>query len=902
MAPTRRAPSPSLPTDLPSHPAAKRARTRHHELSVPAHLSDPSSAAGKMVTPHMAEQPQPHHDGRSADSDPGVSFGWPLPASPSDPVHQAGCGVATSTSPRTQRSLMLLERETHDTRLKLGRKEMEGKGTAKCYPRQVENYRAWFEQDQSRIAASDPSRAALPAFPVTAAKVASFLHHESTREKLKRGSKSKTIEGSSLGKSHIAQVVNALENHRLNHEHEHPQDHETKISLRKDARIRAFESASKHNEPSRIERSQAIKAAGTTSDTYTNEELLRCSLWALTEFSGRQHVLVGLRDRAMLLLSAATAFRGESCRMLQWSDLFRTTAPLDQTTRVEVLAALADNAKHNQHGRVDEHGVIRHHQVELCAVGALALMFFGHFHVLDRPPPSFAPDFANKQYGEYGHREWYSNYVFYAGSTTKEMSYDNHHERITVMHKKNNIDITKKTHAGRHYAALTARAHGASTSGTKALGGWNESGSFNSVYDRAFPLDALLGAAMYNGRRPEEYTLPRGCLVPPRDLLSQIFPFVESAQAELQDRVRQLPLATDIALKQFLSVLTWFCTILLQDGAVLYSRYPQLSIFQFAPFNTPQFHAFASQSVQQVASAEEASCLAFQNLPRHLIASLQGIVTNLSLEQQAQRVENEALRFEVRQHVATQNMLLAELACQSKGQRAVGGSGRASRSVSLPVPVPPASNPTPVPGLAPTELMISGHSMSHAATTLLPDDVRVHVPAQQGNHVPQPLAPVPESSPKSAPLDVCSEVWTALTEHYGRSRLDAHEWEWRDSDWLPHYRYQPVHAITELWTEHTEGLGGHLSTRELTERWGAKWRRNEGSLKTEGGRRAKVITLIQELAAKPNWNVPLALRFIKEKYEGNAAYLNRVRAFCDYLQKNRGVGYGAVLEAATNYP
>jgi hypothetical protein len=208
------------------------------------------------------------------------------------------------------------------------------------------------------------------------------------------------IEGSSLGKSHMAQVVNALENHRLNHEHEHPQDHETRTSLRKDACIRAFESASKHNELSRIERSQAVKAARTTSggftargchaalltgcvsDTYTSEELLRCSLWALTEFSGRQQVFVGLRDRAMLLLSAATAFRGESCRMLQWSDLFQTTAPLDQTTRVEVrrsltgfhpkgeglltithinlqvLGALADNAKHNQHGRVDEHGVI----------------------------------------------------------------------------------------------------------------------------------------------------------------------------------------------------------------------------------------------------------------------------------------------------------------------------------------------------------------------------------------------------------------------------------------------------------------------------------------------------------------------------------------------------------------
>lgn len=68
-----------------------------------------------------------------------------------------------------------------------------------------------------------------------------------------------------MGKSHIAQVINALEKHRLNHEHEHPPGHETRVPLRKDSRIRAFESASKHNEPSRVAKSQAIKAAGTTS-------------------------------------------------------------------------------------------------------------------------------------------------------------------------------------------------------------------------------------------------------------------------------------------------------------------------------------------------------------------------------------------------------------------------------------------------------------------------------------------------------------------------------------------------------------------------------------------------------------------------------------------------------------
>ena len=59
--------------------------------------------------------------------------------------------------------------------------------------------------------------------------------------------------------------------------------------------------------------------------------------------------------------------------------------------------------------------------------------------------------------------------------------------------------------------------------------------------------------------------------VPPQDLLGQIFPFIELAQAKLQDHVQKSPLSTDIALKQFLSVLAVFCTVLLQDGAVLYS-------------------------------------------------------------------------------------------------------------------------------------------------------------------------------------------------------------------------------------------------------------------------------------------------------------------------------------------
>ena len=168
----------------------------------------------------------------------------------------------------------------------------------------------------------------------------------------------------------------------------------------------------------------------------------------------------------------------------------------------------------------------------------------------------------------------------------------------------------------------------------------------------------------------------------------------------------------------------------------------------------------------------------------------------------------------------------------------------------------------------------------------------------EGDQAPFPLMP---GNPTLA-ADLYQEIWTALTKRYGRAWLDAHQWEWRDGDWLPHYQYWPVSTITELWTEHAKGLGGHLSTQELGKWWGAKWWRNEGSLKTEGGRCSKVIVLIQELTAKPNWNVPQALRFIKEKYKRNPAYLGRVHAFCDYLQKDHGAGYQAILEAACHYP
>jgi hypothetical protein len=94
------------------------------------------------------------------------------------------------------------------------------------------------------------------------------------------------------------------------------------------------------------------------------------------------------------------------------------------------------------------------------------------------------------------------------------------------------------------------------------------------------------------------------------------------------------------------------------------------------------------------------------------------------------------------------------------------------------------------------------------------------------------------------------------------------------------------------------GLNGFLSTRELEEGWGARWRRNHSGLKTENGRRKKVVTLVTELSQKPGWTVALALRFLQDQY--GASY-KTPRKFCEFLQAKSNMGYHEVIAASNTY-
>jgi len=83
---------------------------------------------------------------------------------------------------------------------------------------------------------------------------------------------------------------------------------------------------------------------------------------------------------------------------------------------------LADQAKTNGTGRVDEHGLFRHRYAELCGIGGLAFCLFSYFHIMGKMPPQFSPDFADRDYGEYGRRDWYRLFIFPGKDDVEKMS------------------------------------------------------------------------------------------------------------------------------------------------------------------------------------------------------------------------------------------------------------------------------------------------------------------------------------------------------------------------------------------------------------------------------------------------------------------------------------------------
>ena len=162
-------------------------------------------------------------------------------------------------------------------------------------------------------------------------------------------------------------------------------------------------------------------------------------------------------------------------------------------------------------------------------------------------------------------------------------------------------------------------------------------------------------------------------------------------------------------------------------------------------------------------------------------------------------------------------------------------------------------------------------------------------------------APLPAPLPVPAPAhglpaeDPRTLKWNQISNKIVQDKLARHQWEWLGGNWVPHYTYQTVYTIMDVWTEWAEGLNGYISVRELTEIWGVKWRRNIAYLKTENTRRRKIVDLINTLSGKQGWNLNMTQKFLSEQYDSKYT----ARTFSEYMKKEENKA--AVMELAATY-
>lgn len=110
----------------------------------------------------------------------------------------------------------------------------------------------------------------------------------------------------------------------------------------------------------------------------------------------------------------------------------------------------------------------------------------------------------------------------------------------------------------------------------------------------------------------------------------------------LEDREKENLFARDIALRQLFKLLVWFRTVVLQDSAILYKKYPDSPLFNYPPFNSLVFRQFATVSVARLAEIEAQASLRLKNLPQNLVRGFQGAIAGVSLAQRVERDETRA--------------------------------------------------------------------------------------------------------------------------------------------------------------------------------------------------------------------------------------------------------------------
>ncbi|POM71737.1 Hypothetical protein PHPALM_11653 [Phytophthora palmivora] len=374
-------------------------------------------------------------------------------------------------------------------------------------------------------------------YQVTATKMHLFLQEEVVDRKIRvKGSDRK------VGASTVEMYVNAIsdlysdQQSRGSNAHPHPRN-----SL-----IKALLGSLKREKHEKNKREYADRGVGSLLDGYcTTNELVSISGYYMNLNTGSD-----LRSRMSHFLCHSCLLRGESARNLELPDLVSVVLENEGFTECRALVMVMGQGKTNQYGRREFGSCIRHTNVEVCPIGALALYFFFRWCV----QMESIPDFLQPQ-------KWYDVKVLRSGKdATTAMSYRAHYDATVKAFTSLKMYSKAKTHAARGSGSRMAELAGATDSQIRRLGRWNAS-AMEGCYLTALPREAMRSLAGFPPDR-RTFCLDRASLSLPENLQREIF--VENYMSAYMQQS-----APHIATGGFLNLLLYLRTVILQDAVLL---------------------------------------------------------------------------------------------------------------------------------------------------------------------------------------------------------------------------------------------------------------------------------------------------------------------------------------------
>ncbi|CAO3692404.1 unnamed protein product [Rhizopus microsporus] len=166
------------------------------------------------------------------------------------------------------------------------------------------------------------------------------------------------------------------------------------------------------------------RGKNTLNDGYTKQELEKVSDYFLTEKNGH----LGCRDRFCFLVSHAMLCRSQTALGMQFADLFSLVLESQGVSECIALIATIIFGKTNQHCKIEYGSSVRHHDVEVCSVGALAMNLFSRFHFENEP----FPDFTRRE-------NWYETMIFKGDDRFTPITYRAQHKIYQRSLKRENI-------------------------------------------------------------------------------------------------------------------------------------------------------------------------------------------------------------------------------------------------------------------------------------------------------------------------------------------------------------------------------------------------------------------------------------------------------------------------------